>query len=255
MAPQIRIFTPAQDQYIAAGTFMIKVGVVATDDRQLNSADFEIYADNVRLTPLGSNLLDSSTSADSAVTQAFSAMYDRIEHNYGAQMANDFGRRESPYAQMRTFVMQVPSGLVRFNETVELLALVKDSEASVGRHLVSFYGAADDINPEVAVTRPQVGYGPPEASDFTLGLRAFDNVKVARVEAYMAYGARDATGQYYRTDFGAPISDGRRHRVPRLRAGDHHQYRHPRVFAEGERRPAEPDRSLDSGPVSSLCPG
>ncbi|MDA8142310.1 MAG: Ig-like domain-containing protein, partial [Desulfobacteraceae bacterium] len=207
MTPQIRITVPAQDQYIAAGTFTIMVGLVATDDRPLAQSNIEIYANNQRLSMLSGKVVNATdeVGGHAVVQQAFESMYDSIESDYSVDMADDYGRIDSPYALKSAYVMNVPSGLIRNNETVEIVAVVKDSEGAVGRHRITFFGAADEIKPEVAVISPEIGYGPPEASDLTLAFRAFDNVKVAQVDLYAAYGARDSAGNYYRTGFGTPL--------------------------------------------------
>ena len=208
MAPQIRVTSPAQGQYIVAGTFRIKVGVVATDDRILSNNKIEIFANGIKLGVESiENAIDRKNAIGGygAVVQAFAAMYDGIEQNYTVELADEYGSIKSPYARQLAFTMAVPAGLIRFNEPVTLMARVKDSDNAVNRHEITFLGAADEINPEVAITRPQPGYGPTEASDFTLGFRAYDNVKVAQLEAYTAYGAREAGGTYRRSPYGAPI--------------------------------------------------
>ena len=66
-----------------------------------------------------------------------------------------------------------------------LSAVVRDSEGAVGRDEITFVAAPDTINPEIAITAPPIGFGPHEATDFTLAFRAFDNVKVERLELYV----------------------------------------------------------------------
>ena len=83
--------------------------------------------------------------------------------------------------------------------------MVKDSNNAIGRHRIGIVGAADEINPEVAMISPLPGFGPPEASDFSFKFRAFDNVKVDSMEAYTTYGVRSGGGQYYLRDYGDPI--------------------------------------------------
>jgi len=208
MVPQIRVTSPAQGQYIVAGTFRIKVGVVVTDDRILSDHKIEIFANGIKLRVEGvEDAIDRKNAIGGygAVVQAFGAMYDAIEQNYTVELAEEYGNLGSPYAKQLAYTMAVPAGLIRFNEPVTLMARVRDSDNAVNRHEITFLGAADEINPEVAITRPQPGYGPVEASDFTLGFRAYDNVKVAQLEAYMAYGAREAGGTYRRSDYGTPI--------------------------------------------------
>src|SRR5690606_23826646 len=42
-------------------------------------------------------------------------------------------------------------------------------------------------------------------SDFTLGFRAYDNVKVEQISVYTAYGAQLENGGYVKSDYGEPI--------------------------------------------------
>lgn len=74
--------------------------------------------------------------------------------------------------------------------------MIRDSDGAVARHEITIQAAADEINPEVAITKPAVGYGPPEYSDFTLGYRGFDNVKVSQLEVYTTYGVTLGDGNY-----------------------------------------------------------
>lgn len=208
MAPGIRITSPANDQYVVAGTFRIKVGIVATDDRLLSKDNIEIYANGVKLESiLSSKAINTSQSVGGpgVIQQAFAEIYDEIEQNYTVDMADDYGNRTSPYAMEKAFVLNVPSGLIRFNEPVNISVLIRDSDNAVARHEITMIAAADEINPEVAITRPDVGYGPTEFSDFTLGYRGYDNVKVAQLQLYTSYGVTLPNGDYVRNDFGAPI--------------------------------------------------
>ncbi|MGD8913820.1 MAG: Ig-like domain-containing protein, partial [Candidatus Thiodiazotropha sp.] len=124
---------------------------------------------------------------------------------YSLDIAEEYGQRSSPYSLEGSFAMQVPSGLIKFDESVTLLALIRDSDNAIARHEIQIEAEADEINPEVAITRPSPGYGPTENSDFTLGFRAFDNVKIDSLELYTAYGVRQDDGTYVTTDFGAPV--------------------------------------------------
>src|SRR5690606_5308592 len=49
VVPEIRITTPAEGQYIAAGTFRVKINIVASDDRELTTDNLDIFANGVRL--------------------------------------------------------------------------------------------------------------------------------------------------------------------------------------------------------------
>ena len=114
-------------------------------------------------------------------------------------------RMDSPFVRQIDFGVVGPLGLVRANEPVTITATVKDSDNATGRSEITFQAAADEINPEVAVTQPGINFAPHESTDFTLGFRGYDNVKVERMEAYVAYGARDAAGNYYKTSYAAPL--------------------------------------------------
>ncbi|RFA32307.1 hypothetical protein CAL65_20005 [Alkalilimnicola ehrlichii] len=209
MNPAVRIVSPAQDQYIVAGTFAIRVGVVATDDREFDWNKVEVYANGERLSRAESRtaiLRAEEVGGEGVIEQAFASIYDEIESRYSIALANEHGRRNSPNADMRTLIMAVPSGMVRYNEELTLTAVMRDSDGAVGRHEISINVAADEIRPEVIITRPEPGYGPTEASDFTLGFRAYDNVKVERLELYTAYGVRSADGSYRMTDYGSPLA-------------------------------------------------
>ncbi|MGH8373185.1 MAG: Ig-like domain-containing protein, partial [Gammaproteobacteria bacterium] len=208
MAPDVRITSPAQGQTVVAGTFQIKVGVVATDDRQLDANAVTVYADGVPLAMINPNAVLRGTSdigGAGAIQQGFAAMYDDIEKTYGVDMANSYGRADSPYAVQEGFILAVPAGLVRYGEPLKLTAVVHDADGSVGRHEITIDVAQDTINPVVAITRPDPGFGPTEASDFTLGFEGYDNVKVAKLEVSTAYGVMTASGDYVTTPYGAPI--------------------------------------------------
>ena len=83
------------------------------------------------------------------VQQAFDSMYDDIEQNYTVELANEFGRRDSPHARTLGFYMEVPSGLIREGEVVTLTAQVVDQDNALSRTSIQFTAAADDIRPEV----------------------------------------------------------------------------------------------------------
>ena len=67
-------------------------------------------------------------------------------------------------------------------------AILRDADGAVSRHEHTFFAAPDPIRPEIAITRPEAGYAAVEASDFSFSFRAFDNVKVERLEVATAYG-------------------------------------------------------------------
>src|SRR5690606_16029817 len=116
-----------------------------------------------------------------------------------------FGRSDSPNALKQEFAFAVPSGLLRADEEIVLTAQIEDVDHAIGRHEIRFTAARDDINPEVAVVRPAVGYGPTEFSDFELAVRAYDNVKVAKLEIYTAYGVKEANTKYHQPTYTSPL--------------------------------------------------
>ncbi|MBF0398160.1 MAG: hypothetical protein HQK78_15385, partial [Desulfobacterales bacterium] len=61
LIPQVRIAYPAQDQLIAAGTFKIKIGLAAADDRIIPDDGIEFYANNTRLNILNKDKIDSAS--------------------------------------------------------------------------------------------------------------------------------------------------------------------------------------------------
>src|SRR5690606_8348502 len=91
VAPEIRITAPADQQYIVAGTFQIQVGVVATDDRQLEWEKLELYANGVSL---GTRVSKPSGIAggDGVLQQAFNEIYDAYEDKYSLSVADQFGQ-------------------------------------------------------------------------------------------------------------------------------------------------------------------
>ncbi|HEX6549757.1 MAG TPA: Ig-like domain-containing protein, partial [Gammaproteobacteria bacterium] len=208
MAPEVHITSPADQQAIVAGTFQIKVGIVATDDRQLDSNAITVYANGVPLSMINPDAVLRGTNdigGAGAIQQGFNSMYDDIEKTYGVDMANSYGRPDSPYAEQEGFILAVPAGLVRYGEPLKLTAVVHDADGSVGRHEITINVDQDTINPEVAVTRPGPGFGPTEAADFTLGFEGYDNVKVSKLEVFTAYGVMTSDGNYVTTPYGNPI--------------------------------------------------
>jgi len=204
MSPEIRITSPANGQFIAAGTFAIAANVAFTDDRPLNT-----QFGALRLTLNGQELPlrsgNGSVARDAVLEQAYDSMYDAIEARYGPDLADQFGLLNSPYADSRGLVVEIPSGLLTVNEPLTLSAEVTDSEGSVARHSIEIFAAPDDILPELAIIEPNAGFAAIEASEFSVSYRAYDNVKVARLELYTAFGVRSATGGYQRSEFGEPI--------------------------------------------------
>src|SRR5690606_32541845 len=116
--------------------------------------------------------------------QAFAGIYDEISEVYGVDLANEFGHENSAFARKQGFVLEIPAGLVKQNEPLKLEAVVRDSDNAVGRHTINLIVAADEINPEILITQPSPGFGPPEHSDFTLGFGGFDNVKVEQLDLF-----------------------------------------------------------------------
>ena len=207
VSPSIRITSPADNQYIVAGTFRVKVGIVAADDRELSFDDIELYANGVKLPRIGVDVIRSNAGigGEAVINQAFDEIYDGLEQNYSVEVAQSYGLRKSPFSVLGGYTAPIPSGLIKANETVTLLALIRDSDNAIARHEITINAAPDEINPEVAIMRPEPGFGPPENSDFTLGFRAYDNVKINSLELYTAYGVRQSDGSYVMTDFSDPI--------------------------------------------------
>jgi len=205
MSPQIHLIAPIENQYIAAGTFKIKVIVAACDDRQINAKDIEIYANDIQLQRSADAFNNFQSERNESAIPAFNEMYDSIERQYSVRMAEEYGKIDSPYASVSSFLMEIPSGLLRSNESVQLFAKVTDSDNAQGFHEIHFYAAEDNIKPEIAVTNPEIGYGAIENSDFTLSFRAYDNVKVNEIQVFQSYGVKDKYGDYHRTEYGIPL--------------------------------------------------
>ena len=113
-----------------------------------------------------------AAGGDLVVDAAFASMHDSLQANYDASIADDFGRRNSPYALQRTFVLEVPQGLIRHNETLKLTAQIEDSDGAVGLFDRQIKVMADQIKPEPLIKRPGAGFGAPEDSDFTVAFQA-----------------------------------------------------------------------------------
>ncbi|MCG8590275.1 MAG: IPT/TIG domain-containing protein, partial [Proteobacteria bacterium] len=211
LVPAIRITAPADGQPIVAGTFRVKLGVVAADDRPLNENDIQVFANGIRLNRIGQNVLrgDDEIGGTAVIEQAFDEIVDEFEAVTSAERAREFGQRTSPNALETGFVFEVPEGLVRFDEDVEITALVRDSEGATGRHVIDIVGAADEIRPEVAINAPAPGFGPPEGSTFTAAYRAFDNVKVEQIELFTTVSVLFPDGSSVRRDYGTPLASNR----------------------------------------------
>src|SRR5690606_36898175 len=128
VVPEIRITTPAEGQYIAAGTFRVKINIVASDDRELTTDNLDIFANGVRLDLIES--LDGEPGGKEVIEQAFNDIYDSLEEKYTVDIANEFGRSDSPYAISRSFLFGIPAGLIRDNESITLTAQIKDSDCN-----------------------------------------------------------------------------------------------------------------------------
>ena len=200
MVPEVRITAPAEDQDIAAGTFRIRVGLVAADDRLLTPSRLKVFANGVPLPVLSSSANEAAGGAQ-AVDAAFASIHDSMQANYDATMADDFGRKSSPYALQSTFVLEVPAGLIRHNEKLKLTAQITDSDGAVGLFDREINVAADTIKPEAIIKRPAIGFGAIEDSDFSLTVQGYDNVKVNRIMLSRGYGVLKRDGQYVKQDF------------------------------------------------------
>ncbi|HBO93484.1 MAG TPA: hypothetical protein DD667_09395, partial [Gammaproteobacteria bacterium] len=209
MAPEIRITSPADAQQIAAGTFLIKVGVVASDDRKLVDGDapaygqaIKILANGVPLSLAGDRLFGEAVAGgQEAIEQAYASIYDAFEESYGPDKADQFGNQNSPYAVGTSYLLAIPDGVVRDDEPLTITAYVYDSDNSVGIHEITINVAPDTIKPVPVITRPELGYGAVENSDFTLGFSGFDNVKVQQLEVDIAYGINDTGNNYQKTAY------------------------------------------------------
>jgi hypothetical protein len=196
MVPAIRITAPAPGQLVG-GAFKMKVGIVATDDRPLDELDLEVFANDIRLQRLSAVQGGAfEIGGEAVVNAAFDELYDEIAVSYGVARANAFGLRTSPNALETGYVFQVPNGLIRSDQDVEIVVLIRDSDGASARHMVSFVVAPDNIKPEVAIHDPSPGFGPPEGSFFTAAYRAYDNIKVSEVELYTSVGVRLADGSF-----------------------------------------------------------
>jgi len=213
VTPEVRITTPSEGQFIVAGTFQIEVGLLAADDRKLSTNDIQIYANGVEL-----NLEDIGTSnaTDASYQQALDSIYDALEIKYSEDIAQDYARSTSDNLLNMVAVYNVPSGLIKYNENIILTAQVKDSDNAIGTSEVTFIGAADAINPEIAIINPTIGYGPPEFSDFGVEYRAYDNVKVEQLEFLTTYGVQHSDGTYQKLAYTLPLRT-----INDIRAIDH----------------------------------
>jgi hypothetical protein len=210
VVPEIRITSPAAGQGVVAGTRLIKVGVVAADDRLITQGGaspvgpggaIEVFANGVPLAALpASSFGDLTAGGGPAIAQGYASIYDAFEHNYDVATAELYGHAGNPYAIETGFYLEVPDGLIRHGEDLTLTAHVYDAEGAVGTHELQFQVAPDLIKPEPAILAPELGFGAVEDSDFTLRFRAYDNVKVSRLDLYMGYGVLPKVGDYARGD-------------------------------------------------------
>ncbi|WP_339344829.1 Ig-like domain-containing protein, partial [uncultured Alcanivorax sp.] len=202
MAPEVRFTAPSDGQQIVAGTFSIKVGVVATDDRIIDSnQDISVFANGVELSRLSSSFGDNTAGGEVAIEQAFDNIHASLTENYGPDMANSFGHRDSPFSIEGGFQLAVPGNVIRGEESLALTAYVSDSDGSVGVHEIEINLVADTILPEPIITRPDVGFGAVESADFDIGFRGYDNVKVNRLDLLAGYGLLKNDGTYLTTDY------------------------------------------------------
>ena len=143
MVPGIRITSPVDQQFIAAGTFLIKVGIVAADDRALSADNIEVYANGKRLEVLPGSSIGSGDEIGGTgiISPAFASIYDDIEQNYSVDFANDYGRVNSPFSIRKGCYMQVPAGLIKLNEPVTISAIIRDSDNAVARHDIEIQAA------------------------------------------------------------------------------------------------------------------
>ncbi|WP_042143167.1 Ig-like domain-containing protein, partial [Pseudoalteromonas sp. '520P1 No. 412'] len=202
IVPGIRITSPAEQSYITAGSFNLKVRVLVTDDMPISDGKVVMYANGLKLQMLADSLID--TELNSTDIQFLNEIYDDFQRNYGTDVANDYAKINSANVRVYESIMQLPIQLVKSNQEVVLTANVKDSENSIGSDEVIFIGASDDIQPEAAIISPVGNHFVTEASDFELQFRAFDNVKVASLELSIAYGV-NSENNYIKNDYETPI--------------------------------------------------
>ena len=203
VTPAVRITVPSEGQYIVAGTFRIYAAVVASDDRELDTDKIRFYVDGIQVS--GRPVNETDIGGKEIVDQAYREIYDEFERKYGVHVADDFGSRNSPYAVEKVWSIAIPSTIIGANETIKLSAKVTDEDNAVGSDEISFIGAEDEINPEVAVLEPAAGFGAIESTFLTLGFRGYDNVKVSRMEVYRAIGVRLNESTYKMSDYGSPL--------------------------------------------------
>ena len=128
LPPAIRITAPAPDQMIVAGTFAIRMGIVASDDREIPRSgshagkSVALYANGV---PLGNpGQVSGAIGGANIVQQAWDSIYDYYESRFGVATAEDYGRSTSPHAHSQAYTYLVPAGIFRENEEVTLTAYV-----------------------------------------------------------------------------------------------------------------------------------
>ncbi|MCG8470512.1 MAG: Ig-like domain-containing protein, partial [Desulfobacterales bacterium] len=187
--PQIRITTPAPDQAIVAGSFRIKVGVVVADDRPISSSQVHVYANGKKL--LLKAVPDFELEALGG-EQAIVDAYEEISQAYidifkSKKAADAFGKPESPHSKQFLYVMDIPQGLLTASEPVTLKAVVEDSEKVFGRHEIIISAVPDGIKPDISLNAPTPGASVTEGMHVDVKMRAFDNVKVDRLQVFTGY--------------------------------------------------------------------
>ncbi|MCU0661938.1 MAG: IPT/TIG domain-containing protein, partial [Myxococcota bacterium] len=207
LSPEVRITSPADDQHIASGTYALAVGAVATDDRSLGSDNFEFFINGVpvKATFAAGVFASSMLGGQEAQNQAFDSMYDSIASQYSTELAEEYGRRNSPHAGFYSGHIDIPAGAYDQSESLELMAVITDASGVTNSHTIKLKIEPDRIKPTPLVLSPLPGASLIEASSFTLAYSAYDNVKVEEVELYTAYGAVTLTGERPRQPYGAPL--------------------------------------------------
>ncbi|WP_215426482.1 Ig-like domain-containing protein [Agarivorans albus] len=198
IAPEIRIVSPAADQYIVNGTVQISVGIVATDDRLLGKSQIQVFANGELLQTIESE--NGANASDAQINQAIEEMYDEYERKYSVSIAEQFAKKNSPNLTTKRFLLKVPATVYQRNDQIELTATVTDSDDALGKHSISVIAAVDEINPEIAVISPELGFAATEHSDFSFRWRAFDNVKVSSMSVEVGYGLWEEGLAYRKQD-------------------------------------------------------
>ncbi|WP_198590469.1 Ig-like domain-containing protein, partial [Shewanella sp. 10N.286.52.B9] len=202
IVPGIRISQPAQDQYIAAGSFNLKARVIMTDDMPLDKSKVKIAIDGIELAAVPKE--DLSSELTEIDLQLLEEIYDDFEHNYGLNIAEDYARSDANNILIAEYIVAVPIEVIGANQNVTLTAEIIDRDQAIGSDEIQFVGAEDEIKPQAAILSPIGTALVTEASTLPIEFRGFDNVKVAELSLKTAYGIKTTEG-YSKQQYGASI--------------------------------------------------